>query len=90
MPPTLFHMPRTEGSYGVKSLALLQTQRTFTDFYAIQTPTFMPYEPILLGMRVVFKMIEVCLFQLDGRMFQPPCVEREMGFWRVGEVRVAL
>ena len=30
---------------------------TDSDFYAIQTPTFMPYEPFLLGVGVVFNIL---------------------------------
>ena len=56
---------KNEGSYGPNCLALPQSEGTFMDFYGIrtpiwdhmQTPTFLPYEPTLLGMGVVFNIL---------------------------------
>ena len=36
---------------------------TNSDFYGIRTPTFTPYEPLLLGVGVVFQYIEACVRQ---------------------------
>ena len=35
---------------------------TNSDFYGIQTPTFMPYEPFLLGVGVVFNLLTSVYF----------------------------
>ena len=55
------------GRMAYPSLALLQNEGTFIDFYAIgaltfrayerRTPIFIAYEPLLLGMRVVFNIL---------------------------------
>ena len=53
------------GCMAQKSLAPLQSKGTFTenmeyepDCYGIRTPTFMQYEPFLLGMRIVFNELK--------------------------------
>ena len=51
--PTICHKMR--GSYGVKIPC--PSKGTVTDFYSIRTPTFMPYETILLWIVVVFKTL---------------------------------
>ena len=34
-------------------------RHTNSDFYGIRTPPFMPYEPFLLGVGVVFTFVEI-------------------------------